>query len=407
LTNKLLKLAARNLFRHRMRTAMSLAAVGVGVGAVILSGGFVHDIYIQLREAIIHSQSGHVQLARAGFFSVGSRSPEKHVIAEPDLEKARIASLPEVASVMARLYFSGLLNNGRTDLPVIGEGIEPSAEAALGTYLRISAGRQLGDADTYGILIGHGLAQALKLGPGDRTALVLSTAEGALNTLDFEVVGVFQSFSQDYDARAVKITLGAAQELLATVGANVLVVSLRRSEDTDRIAALLRERSIWRDLEVRTWEELNDFYQSTVQLYDRQFGVLQLIVLFMVLLGVVNVINMSVFERLAEFGTMRALGNRGREVLALVLTEGLLLGLIGSAVGVALGIGLAVGISSVGIPMPPPPNSSLPYTAYIRVVPEVVASAFLIGVLAVFFASLLPGFRVARVPIAEALRQGV
>jgi putative ABC transport system permease protein len=144
-----------------------------------------------------------------------------------------------------------------------------------------------------------------------------------------------------------------------------------------------------------------------VQLYDRQFGVLQLIILFMVLLGVVNVINMSVFERLAEFGTMRALGNRGREVLALVLTEGMLLGLIGSAIGVVLGIGLAVGISAVGIPMPPPPNSSLPYTAYIRVVPAVVASAFLIGVAAVFLASLLPGFRVARVPIAEALRQGV
>jgi putative ABC transport system permease protein len=386
---------------------MSLAAVAVGVAAVILSGGFVHDIYVQLREAIIHSQSGHVQLAKAGFFSTGSRSPEKHVIAEPDLEKARIASLPEVAGVMARLYFSGLLNNGRTDLPVMGEGIEPSAEAELGTYLRISEGRQLAAADTYGILVGHGLAQALKLGPGDRTALVLSTAEGALNTLDFEVVGVFQSFSQDYDARAVKITLGAAQELLATAGANVLVVSLRRSEDTERIAGLLRERSIWRDLEVRTWEQLNAFYKSTVQLYDRQFGVLQLIILFMVLLGVVNVINMSVFERLAEFGTMRALGNRGREVLALVLTEGMLLGLIGSAIGVVLGIGLAVGISAVGIPMPPPPNSSLPYTAYIRVVPAVVASAFLIGVAAVFLASLLPGFRVARVPIAEALRQGV
>jgi putative ABC transport system permease protein len=381
--------------------------VAVGVAAVILSGGFVHDIYVQLREAIIHSQSGHVQLAKAGFFSTGSRSPEKHVIAEPDLEKARIASLPEVAGVMARLYFSGLLNNGRTDLPVMGEGIEPSAEAELGTYLRISEGRQLAAADTYGILVGHGLAQALKLGPGDRTALVLSTAEGALNTLDFEVVGVFQSFSQDYDARAVKITLGAAQELLATAGANVLVVSLRRSEDTERIAGLLRERSIWRDLEVRTWEQLNAFYKSTVQLYDRQFGVLQLIILFMVLLGVVNVINMSVFERLAEFGTMRALGNRGREVLALVLTEGMLLGLIGSAIGVVLGIGLAVGISAVGIPMPPPPNSSLPYTAYIRVVPAVVASAFLIGVAAVFLASLLPGFRVARVPIAEALRQGV
>jgi putative ABC transport system permease protein len=236
---------------------------------------------------------------------------------------------------------------------------------------------------------------------------LLSTGEGALNTLDFDVVGVFQSFSQDYDARTVKITLHAAQELLDTRGANVLVVALRRTEDTAGVAVILRERSVWRDMEAKTWEELNAFYRSTVQLYDRQFGVLQVIILLMVLLGVVNAVNMSVFERVGEFGTMRALGNRGQHVFALVAAEGVLLGLIGAVIGVALGMLLAWGISAVGIPMPPPPNSNLGYTARIRLVPAVVASAFIIGLVAVVLASLLPGLRVARIPIADALRQNV
>jgi putative ABC transport system permease protein len=386
---------------------MSLAAITVGVAAMILSGGFIQDIFVQLRESIIHSQSGHLQVAKAGFFSAGSRQPEKHLIGDPKLEKDRIAGLPGVADVMARVSFSGLLNNGKSDLPIVGEGIEPAREAALGTYLTITDGRQLTDEDQFGILLGYGLAKALKLRPGDHATLMLSTTEGAINTLDFEVVGVFQSFSQDYDARAVKITLGAAQELLNTQGANILVVSLQSTDDTNKLAATLRERSIWRDMEVRTWEELNQFYRGTVDLYDRQFGVLQLIILLMVVLGVVNAINMSVFERVGEFGTMRAVGNRGRQVFSLVVTEGALLGLIGAGVGVILGIGLAIAISAVGIPMPPPPNSNLGYTAYIRIVPSVVASAFVIGVVAATVASVLPALRVSRIPIAEALRQNV
>ncbi len=62
----------------------------------------------------------------------------------------------------------------------------------------------------------------------------MSAAEGGLNTLDVEVVGVFQSFSKDFDARAVRIHLGAAQEKMSTTGVNLLVVALDKTEDTDR-----------------------------------------------------------------------------------------------------------------------------------------------------------------------------
>jgi putative ABC transport system permease protein len=56
------------------------------------------------------------------------------------------------------------------------------------------------------------------------------------------------------------------------------------------------------DLEVLTWMELNELYEAVVALYERQFGVLQLIILFLVLLSVTNSVNMSAFERVGEFG---------------------------------------------------------------------------------------------------------
>lgn len=402
-----LGLAARNVARHRLRTGLTLAAIGFGVSGLVLTGGFVQDIYIQLGEAIIRSQTGHVQVARKGFFTYGSQAPEKYLIEDAAGVAQRLAAQPGAAQVMGRLYFSALLGNGRTDLPVVGEGIEPDKEARLGTYMVIQSGERLSSRHRYGILVGEGLARALKLGPGDTVTLMTTAMGGAVNVLDFEVVGVFQSYSKDYDARAVKIPLEAAQELLATSGVNVLVVELGATGATDRFAASLRSRLETAGLTLRTWRELSDFYEKTVDLYERQFGVLRLIVLLMVLLSVANTVNLSLFERIGEFGTMCALGDRRRKVFGLIMTEGLLIGSIGAGIGVALGVGLAAAISAVGIPMPPPPNANLGYMARIQLVPGVITGAALVGVFATVLATLLPARRMARLSVVDALRHNV
>jgi len=64
-----------------------------------------------------------------------------------------------------------------------------------------------------------------------------------------------------------------------------------------------------------------------------------------------------------------------------------------------------LGISAIGIPMPPPPNANIGYTAQIRVIPEVLVMAFAVGLRATIAAALLPASRVARTPLADALRQ--
>jgi len=403
----LLSLAWRNLLRQRVRTATAFAAVAFGVVALILSGGFIHDLYFQLGESLIRSQSGHLQVAQPAYFAEGSRAPEKHRIASVQAVKDRLSRIDGVTHGMARLNFSGLLNNGRVDVPILGEGIEPAAEAALATSAHILAGRALNEKDRSGMLVGEGLAKALRVGPGDAVTVLASTVDGAINTAEFEVLGVFRTFSRDYDDRAVKVPLAATQELLATADANLIVVLLDRTERTavaaQAAAALVQDKR----LVVKRWEEINDFYANTVALYDRQFAVLRIIILVMVILGVANAVNMSVFERTGEFGTMRALGNRGGFVVRLVMCECLLLGIIGALVGMAAGIVLATAISSIGIPMPPPPNSNVGYTARIMLRPEIVLQSALIGVAAAFLSGVAPALRMRRVAIVDALRAAV
>jgi putative ABC transport system permease protein len=401
-----LSFALRNVFRHRMRSAGTLAAISLGVAGLILAGGFVQDIFIQLGEAVIHSQSGHIQISRQGYREGRTRAPETFLIEQPDKLRETLLKEPGVQLTLARLGFTGVINNGKRDLGIIGEGVEASAEAKLGTFLRYIEGRALADSDGDGIVLGQGVAKSLGLKAGDRVNLVISLSQGAVNTLDFEVIGVFQSFSKDFDARAVRIPLSAARSLMDNTSAHLMVLLLDKTADTDRVLASLRQKLGPQTYELASWRELSDFYDKTLQLYDRQFGVLRFIILLMVLLSVANSVNMTLFERTREFGTLLALGDRPGRVFQLIMTESVLLGLFGALLGMTLGCVAALIISAIGIPMPPPPNANIGYTAFIRLVPLDVLTAGSIGFVATCLAAVMPARRVSRMPVVDALRQG-
>jgi putative ABC transport system permease protein len=367
----------------------------------------VQDIFVQLGEAVIHSQSGHIQIARKGYREGRTRSPEAYFIEQPDQLKKELLDVPGVDLALARIGFAGVINNGKRDLGIIGEGVEPSGEADLGTYLRYIEGRPLTDADKDGIVMGQGVAKSMGLKAGDRVNLVISLAQGAVNTLDFEVVGVFQSFSKEFDARAVRIPLSAARALMDNSFAHLMVLLLEKTDDTDRMISSLRGMLEPKGYELASWRELSDFYDKTLQLYGRQFGVLRLIILLMVFLSVANSVNMTLFERTREFGTLLAIGDRPGKVFKLIMTESVLLGLIGAVLGIVLGCVAAWIISAIGIPMPPPPNANIGYTAYIRLVPLEVAAAGGIGFIATCLAAILPARKASRMKVVDALRHGV
>lgn len=400
--------ALRNVLRQKARTTATLIAIAVGVMGLILSGGFVQDIFHQLGEATIHSQTGHLQVTKKGYREGRLKNPDLYAISAANELKDKIArDLPNAKHVMGRLTFSGLLSNGKREIGVFGEGIEPDPERALGTFMRYSSGRPLSSEDSYGLVLGQGAANSLGIKVGDRVSVVVTLAAGAINTEEFIVVGIFQTFSKDFDARAVRISLGDAQQLLDSKSIHSLVVLLNDTVDTASAQATLAATITEDNFEVLSWNKLSDFYEKTVELYDRQFGVLRLIILFMVLLSVANSINMSLFERTREFGTMLALGERSASVAQQIITESLCLGMLGGLLGVTIGCLLALAISAVGIPMPPPPNSDLGYLAAIQLDFGLVSTSGATGVAATVLASLLPAQRASKIDIVDALRHGV
>jgi len=415
-----LLLAVRNVFRHRTRSLITLAAIAIGGASVIFVGGFFENMFFKMRESYIKGHTGHIQVYRAGFLEKGSSRPFDYLIENPQEIVPLIREIPGVIRVTQRLQFSGMISTGDNTVSCLVQGVEPLYEpsirqsdaqnpredlAEVGGAV-IEAGDPLDEGHPYGTILGRGLAAGLDAKVGDALVLVANTVSGAINAFDISVQGIFFTSAKVFDDHVLRMPLDTAQQLLYTNAVQTLVIMLERTEDTPRITrqlqARFRERGL--PLEVKTWEEINDFYTKTRELFDRMYVILKFVIALIVILSIYNTMTMAVMERTNEIGTMMALGTKRSGVLRLFIVEGVVLGVIGGMLGVLLGSAVTSIVGSIGITMPPAPGSSITWLSKPMVVPSVLAFAFLLSLVTAVVSSAYPAYRASRLEIAEALR---
>jgi putative ABC transport system permease protein len=394
----------RSLMRHRVRTIISLSAIGFGVIAVLLAGGFIQWVLTATRETTIYSRLGHIQAVRPGYFDSGTADPFGYLLPASSPEFEALSAMPQVKVVAPRLSFSGLISHGESTQSFLGEGVEPDKEKDLSRYLFIAQGESLSSQDPTGVILGEGLAASLGVGIGDNIVLLANTATGGVNAVEAHVRGLFYSSTKAYDDSALRVPLAMGQRLLRVSGAHVWVILLNNTEDTEAVLQALRDRFQRAQLQFVPWLDLADFYKKTVLLFSRQVGIVRLVIALIIVLSISNTLVMSVLERTGEIGTLMALGLRRRKILQLFAAEGILLGLIGGTLGLLIGLALAHVLSAIGIPMPPPPGMNRGFTGEILVTWPLAANAFILAATTTALASLYPAWKASRLVIVDALR---
>lgn len=405
-----LLLALRNLTRNRRRSLTALFIVVVGVISMVLAEGFIQWIFWAMREGTIQFQSGHVQVVRPDYFRKGVANPLAYLLPESNASVLKaLEATPGVKLVAPRLKVTGLISHGETTVAFLGDGVVPDKEAELSKGLTIVQGNNLTGPAASEVILGRGLAQNLGVGPGDTVALLATSSGGGINAIEAKVAGVFTSTNQAYDNSALRLPMAQAQSLLRVQGAHEWLVLLRETEQTDRFLAQFRARFPEKDsrLEFVPWYAHADFYNKTVALFSQQINVLRLIIGLIIVLSISNMLIMNVMERTGEVGTLLAIGFKRRKILQMFATEGFVLGLVGGLVGIAAGHVLAQIISSIGIPMPPPPGMEKGYTGEIRITAGLLISAFLIAFATTLLAGLYPAWKASRQQIVNALRHNI
>lgn len=399
----LIRIILRNLLRHRRRSLIAITSVACGIAALAVASGFIAWMFVDFREATIESQYAHIQVTRPHYHEDGRADPFSFLL-PPDSAAGSLASAPHLRSWGPRLGFTGLVSHGDTTISFVGEGFNPASDLTGDRSLRIIAGERLGNADQSSVLLGRGLATLLGVRAGDALVVLVDTPTGGLNAIDARVAGIFESVSKAYDDSALLVHIAAARKLLKVDGAHSWLVYLDNTANTATVAAALRQSLDPKQFEVRSWDQLAEFYARAVELLRQQIDVVRFIVIAIILLGIGNTMMMSVMERTGEIGTSMALGIRRRALLGQFLLEGGLIGLIGGLGGLALAFMFGVGIDWLHIEMPPPPGLTRGYIAHVLLTPGIAIEAMLIAILTTTLASLYPAWKASRMVIVDSIR---
>ncbi len=414
-------IAFRNIFRHKTRSLITLSTIVFGCVALIFAGGFFEDVYFKMRESYIKSYTGHIQIFKKGFLEHGRTQPYNFLIDDYEKICREVESIKTVKFITPRFEFSGLVSTGENTISFMGMGVETKNEKAnneITNNLRQSSnnltvggvvmlsGEQFKESETYSITLGKGLAQAIGAKTGDGLVLLTNTVNGSVNALDVNVKGIFYTSSKAFDDHFMRMNLKTSQKLLGTNAVQSLVVMLNDTSNTKITLNLLKQKfsSQGFDLELRSWEEVSDFYNQTVTLFNRLFLILKIVITIIVILSIFNTMNMAVFERISEIGTIMALGTKQSGVISLFMYEGLFLGILGGTIGLFAGGIVTTIISSIGIPMPPPPGATMMWLSEPKLIPSMFVFSFTLSVLTSIISTVYPAYTASRLEIADALR---
>lgn len=400
----LTRIALRNIFRNRRRSAITLAVIVFGAVGLILFGGYKAITFRGLRESTIRGRLGHLQIYRLGYSKAESPKPLEYGLENAGEIRRAIERDPRVQMTAAQITLMGLVSNGDKSETYLATAVEPAKERRMRGQ-RLVAGTELPENEIDAVLVGRGLASSMHVRPGDYLTLMTTTATGSLNALDVRVAGIFMSGVKEYDDRAIKMPIAGAQQLLQTTKVERLLVFLHDTDQTQEVQSDLARLFIekrWK-LEMKEWSQLATFYHQVVLLYNGIFGFLGLIVFGIVVFSVANTIVMSIFERTREIGTLMAIGTTRVNIWQMFFLEGLLTGVLGGAIGLAAGAAIATLINHGNVMLPPPPGYTVGYRLQILLQPPVLVTAFVISVVTATLSSILPAFKACRMRIVDAL----
>jgi ABC-type lipoprotein release transport system permease subunit len=391
-----LRLAWRNIWRHRRRTLIIVLAMGMGLALMMMYDGLVAGFDQAIYGNAVRVMGGNIHIHAAGYRAKADQTPLMPLADDQAVVKAARAQ-PQVLLATRRINTGGLASSREGAFAVGITGIEPENEAEVNlAALHVVSGRFLTADDADAIFIGKGLADAMGVETGDRITLTGKATHEQMRKRTMTVVGIYDLGMPDIEKRTVYISLGEAQALYDLSGQTTEVaIELKKlGQETAVIAALAPALPGY---EVESWEANFPELQQALGTKGAVMNIFSVIILMIAGIGILNLLLMAVYERTREIGLLGALGLKPRQIALLFILEGTMMGLVGVVVGAILGLSLNGLLRQVGLDYTAFANTTS-YMALIggRVYPEWGADKLLGRALTVAIIATLAAFIPAR-----------
>ncbi|NMB25406.1 MAG: ABC transporter permease [Firmicutes bacterium] len=407
----LAKIAFRNLSRHRLRTFVSILAIAFSVLIVVFARGYVTGMVDATVADHIYYDSGHIKISHEEYLAQRRLLPLDYPIDSLTDTIAALQTVENVDMVVPRLRFGAMVSTGEELVAMNGWGVDPAKEMAFTDIADYLVEGRMAVPGQLEVVMGTRLLEEIDRQVGDKVTVAFNTAFNSLSGATFTIVGRIQSGMKLLDEYVFLLPLDEAQRLLYMddQATELLVVTpdLRLVDATlPKVRDLLASRSgDYVALGYRETSDLIPFMDLAKLIYNQ-------IYIFLVLLACVVVVNtmiMIVRERTREIGMMAALGLEGKDITGLFLVEGGIMGISGSLIGALLGFFLTKHFAEVGIDFTSA-LSGMSQDIVINAIIRPTASlsntifAFVLGIVIVTLACMIPARKAARLEPTEAMR---
>jgi len=402
-------LAWRNIWRQGKRSLITLTAVAVVVVFAIfmysMGGAMTNGMYQDLTKEV-----GNAQIHTANYRN--AQDYPDSLLKNASSIKETVTRVAPNATVVGSLLVPSLIAGEDRSRGIAVQGQDWPELLREDFIENLSKGRFVEADNLTGIMLGQSLATALELKLGDDVFIYAPGTEG-YGAAAYTIEGLLDFTDPNQEINAAYISLNAAQELAAPDALssfrlhypNINTLQEDKLIDAD-LEALKTE--LGASIDIEKWQQLDPSLATMVNFLNPIMTIYSLFFFVLAGLLVLNTVYLSTLERIREFGVIISLGAKGRQVMAMVTLESILMCLSGAALGLIIGLGI-VAAGSNGFAMPGYAEEimaemGLPATFYLSVKWWQVLTAVGFAVLTAFLAAFGPARMAANIEPAEAMR---
>lgn len=411
-------LAKKNLSRSRVRTMVSIIAIAIAIISVVFLRGMIGGMLTSTFENHIHYVAGHIRVIDEEYKLKEHMLSLNYTVNGFENEGYegmvnRLMQIEGVNQVVPRLKFGAMVSHDDKMVGMMGWGVSPAEEIEFTEIDKnIAEGRMIRPGERE-LVMGAGLLEKIGKKVGENVTFLYNTAFDSFRASTFQIVGKIQSNLSLLNDNIFYLPLDQAQAILELPGevTELLIITPHYNQANSvlpRIEALFSANDNLSNYTLQLW---NRDYEM-IELFAMARTVYNFIYVFIIILAcfvLINTLIMIVNERTREIGMMSALGLNAREVLYLFAMEGAIIGVWGSAIGVIIGgiitkvfsiVGMDFGAAMEGM------SADLMFEPIFYTVfsLENLIFAFILGVVVVTVACMIPARMAARLQPNEALR---
>jgi ABC-type lipoprotein release transport system permease subunit len=335
----LLRLGTKNLSRYKKRTFITMLVLAVGIACYIMIDSLLLGTMKESENNLIRYEMGQGRLVTPTYWEEWKDRPLDSGIPAPDkiinqLKTEGISAVKRIEFISQAIVHTGI--GGSFPVVVTAVDMERDLEV-LDTLDKLSEGR-LPHSEEDGVVIGQWMAQDLAIGLGDQITIPIIDRWGSRDAMALEVTGLLNTPNPEINKGGFFIPLEGADYYLDMEGmVSYIAVDFPQIGSEKRKAlALLKELAQREGLEYHKWEDWSADYLAVASGDVYSSGFILFLIFIIAFVGLGNTMLMSVMERQREIGMMRSLGARDREILFLILSESLIIGVMGSLLGMVL-----------------------------------------------------------------------